>query len=331
MTEKLLRSVEAFAKRVMISEWPIFAFVEGPDTDRAFYGRIFEANDGVKGGRYEFILAQDVFLNDVSQGGKQQLLRLFDHFDSRGELRQKTNDGYRNIVFFLDRDFDHMTSEYRENPHLIYTQNMDVEAEILLNGNLDHALMNAYSLDYATLSRIISNPMQSINDLTELWKEWITAAFLAASFGVHANMRHSDTSKINFNTFGTAEQPKVDACMNILKRKILQNNSEDDLIRAKTKISDIYRRNAQNELLKGDWITKYLNYKMRESANAQNITLNVRNGAGSIVVGCLQTLDFQDSWAKRYHFKIQEILNMESESLLRKFGARLKFRFQLRN
>ena len=70
---------------------------------------------------------------------------------------------------------------------------------------------------------------------------------------------------------------------------------------------------------------------MRESANAQNITLNVRNGAGSIVVGCLQTLDFQDSWAKRYHFKIQEILNMESESLLRKFGARLKFRFQLRN
>ena len=314
MTEKLLRSTESLAKRILMSEWPIFAFVEGKETDRAIYGNIFEANQELQGGRYEFLLAQDVFLNDVSHGGKTQLHRLFDHFESRGELRQKNNDGFRNMVFFIDRDYDDICGSCRRSPHVLYTQNADAESEILLNGDLAGAVRNTFSLDLASLNQLVPDVPGEVKILANNWRDWITAAIISMHFGVHANMNHMDVSKFNKGNYGELDQQIVDSTMNILVSKIPHPNPDALISPLKQKIDTIYRSGSQNSLLKGEWICRYLQNLITNRAKAQNISINTSAGAYSMVLSFLGSLNYNGNWCFRYHAFLNNVLNVKSKS-----------------
>jgi hypothetical protein len=84
-----------------------------------------------------------------------------------------------NIIFCLDRDFDHIYGRIIDSQHILYTEHADIEAEIFTHGDEISALLTAASLDLDTTVRLKEHLGQWRTDLADLLREWIELCIIA--------------------------------------------------------------------------------------------------------------------------------------------------------
>lgn len=303
-TPRLRWSTAAFERRVMLSSKRLFLVVEGRRLDRPFYDSLLGSNDEAIAGGYEVILCEEVW---AGAGGKESALQIFEDLRKRRRLRQATKRVDHCIAFAVDLDFDGVLSRKKRTPHLIYTQAPDVEAEILLNGDLARALSLTLSVTMADASSLANKLRNYVEDLADCWRDWITLCCVAVAMRSRSRIVHpSKYSAINDDTYGSV-------CATKLSRAELDvRATRGDGVSAsveqwvRSRVRGVYERGRHPYLVKGKYLPAYLAWRINPLVSG-GIT-DTRRFQQMITHIHLSTLNFKGEWTTKYHDQISALL-----------------------
>lgn len=302
---KLPRDARAFAQRVKMGKKRLWVLVEGREHDTAFYDRLVHSHPKAREGGHGVRLSEQIQLNGKSAGGKTFAYELHDYFASENYLAQSTRDGTRQIAFALDRDLDHIDGSLRESEHIIYTHALDVEAEILINGDMQRAVSSAYSITTESAARIVSSGVTLASELAELWRAWITLGVVSAHCGMHNEIRFGKKSTVNSDLFGPVDEEKLTSIEDRIFRAIESEKKSQQIAIAVSEVDAHYSSGNEWRLIKGKWLVSYVSYLAKnklEKPFAQNTQ------AATVARTCLETLDFSKNWAEHYRERLTLLL-----------------------
>ena len=187
-------SAGGFARLVQMSGPGFWVVVEGRDHDRPHYERLLAHLPSTAGQKVAIRLAEHVELNGTAAGGKGHALALHDFLEASSDLVQTSSAGKSRIVFMLDRDRDDYLGQLRVSPHVMYSHATDVEADILLNGDLWRALRSSYGIDSGLsirIERVVPDPQATCFNSGESGSCWGSPRLPAgASTACHGGSRH---------------------------------------------------------------------------------------------------------------------------------------------
>jgi len=284
----------------------VWLIVEGRVSDRPFYERLLAAHPDARDAGYSIRLAEEIELEGRTGGGKPFALKLFDFFDREGLLVQHANEGPKSIAFALDRDLDHLSPDARTSDFVFYTSYADVEAEILLNGDLQRALGSAFSLDSERVREVIPSGESIGSSLAELWREWIIFGAVAVGCAIQSEFRYGRPSKINTGTYGQVDQTKRDRLRSDLEARLAAEGRADELARLEQDVLSIFDAGDGHLLVKGKWLATYAEHRLRIGLSDVPIEASVQ--VGTVTKTCLETLNFEDGWAGRFHSFVDDLL-----------------------
>lgn len=282
--------------------------VEGRVLDSSFYDRIFAKNQDAVRMQYFIYKAEDIGQpNGTAGGGKPAVLALHDYYRRKRLLVQRTNSGDSVILCMVDKDYDHLGRKLRRSDHIVYTQHADVESEIFHYCSLDSALSTALSLQYSESKLIANNLGDFINNLANLWKEWITLCAVALAVEARSSVRPSKRSGVNSPEFGPVDPGLVAAA----RSKITATGRVPDILKVsrsmEAKIARVYSKGEEHHLVKGKWIPYYLEHEIKKITAGQ--TIDITDFLSGISKYCLDSIEFDGAWSDYYHDKISKTLN----------------------
>lgn len=295
---KLKRDVHSWAKRVRMSRTRVWALVEGSKNDVPFYEALLIAGSG--NDRVEVIRASDIKVNEVSAGGKQQAVKIMQTLHETGELQQENKATKIDIVVFLDRDDDNYLGTLVENPHVIYTEHADVEAEIVAYSTLPVAVSETFSLS-RTEARACT-PAAPMHDLAGRWAEWI-ALRLAASEVKWGGARFSQSSSVNRPRYGSLEAEYFDSICSQISME--RDDWEPALVRAREYVSDHLKSGQGSLLVKGKWMPEFVVSRVRAAAES---SVKLEATHMHLLTACRMSIDFESVWRK-YEGKLGPLLS----------------------
>ncbi|CAM3837231.1 hypothetical protein ACXYTP_17255 [Tsukamurella ocularis] len=297
---KLAREVSAFVRRVQMSrETSLFVIVEGRASDRPFYERILRCSPKLAG-KFQIVLAEQVSISGVCAGGKPAALKLFQHLDERGSLRQANASGDRTIVFMLDRDLDHVQGVAETSPNVIYTRSSDVESEIIINADLIESTALSYGVtieDIGFPERILNAPRWIASE----WEEWILLGILAGRAKARIGGRFRGIPKLLDGPNSELDMDAVEKVKNELIRAIgpagVRQYEE-----VRTSLDGIFSSGSYWLLVKGRWMYEVIDRLVSE-------TLRVpfqKPSHAQFFTACLGTVHFcgESDWVRHYHGKL---------------------------
>lgn len=303
---KLLQDAKAFAAMVKMSRFGVYVLVEGRTGDRTFYGRILEHHATAKSLGYVVRLVEDIKLDETSAGGKTAILKMFNFFESNEMLVQHNSHGSRRIGFMLDRDYDHLAEVGRSNPHLIYTKNSDVEAEILLNGDLIRATATTYWIGDSDVGRIIPDQEELLSELAIKYRDWITLLVLAVKYNVATHVHHARVSKVNVDEFGPVDPASVSRALNAIKACLDTDSAEEQVASVYQDVNAIFESGQERSLLKGEWIASFIKYLIDHQ---QHFRVRTNTQRDSLLSTCCETLEFTEPWIEHFHDRLTNLLS----------------------
>lgn len=276
--------------------------------DRPFYDSLLRSNDEARQGGYEIILCEEVW---TESGGKQSAVQIFDVLRRRGRLKQNTKRVQHCVAFALDADFDGVLSRKKHNPHIIYTEAHDVEAEVFVHGDLSRALCVSLSLTMSKASILANQLTNFVEDLALAWKEWITLCCLAAAMRSHSPLvRAHKPSTINIDKYGGIDVAKLNtATADVRARKHPQTPATIERW-VRSRVEGMYKRSAHRTLVSGKSVPAYLHWRIEPLLGGDVVDLN--SFQQTITHLMLTTVDFKDVWASYYHDKFRDLLTNSS-------------------
>ena len=283
----------------------LWLVVEGRVHDSSFFDAMLATHPGLEGG-YTVRLAETIEVDGTAAGGKSHVLAVMAWLDDADALIQQSKNGTHVIAFALDRDFDHLTGEKIKSDHVIYTVSMDVESEILLNGDLHAAASMAYSLTRENASRALPTSRELAIDLATRWREWISIGICAASCDIGTSVPFAQRSRINEHGYG----PLVDSEAQKLRDDVISRfKDHEDLARFSSVSADverIYNDGRQWTLVKGKWMAAFVWHLLAASLADVPRELNVKTE--TLAKTCIGTLDFQATWVAPYRSRLDTLL-----------------------
>jgi len=284
----------------------LWLIVEGRVHDRPFYDRLLESHWLTVSGGYTVRLAEQIEVDGVAAGGKRHLEAIMELYEAEDLLRQQNRRGTNRIAFALDRDFDgHGSQGSTGGAHQMYTTMLDVEAEILLNGDLRRSVSSAYSIAREDVSDDLADGRALATSLAKLWRDWIVMALCCVSCGVEAGVRHASVSKIHAGGFGALDSAKRDAMVAQIEARLSTEEDRQRYADAQIKADAILGGPEPFLLVKGKWIASYVSHLIRELPSDMPVQANVP--ADVLSKACLETLDFGAPWVAQFHTQLDLI------------------------
>lgn len=303
---KIPRDAKAFARRVKMSSQRLWLLVEGRSHDRPFYDRVLGAHDLTAEQGYAVRLAEQIELNGLSAGGKDFVKSLHAFFESEGVLSQSNSRGPRLIAFALDSDFERISGQQINSPHVLYTQGMDVEAEIILNADVQKAASSAYSLTRDSVAAVIPDGRDLAVDLANRWRRWIEHGAIASCYGLETGVRFSQTSKMNAGGFGECIESVAGKLESDLKARLAQQGVVDlGGEQAKLQIDALFASDGQWLLVKGRWLARFVAHLLKQGLDDAPREASIP--VDTLSKTCLETIDFSGPWVSWYHRRLDAL------------------------
>ncbi|GLB67887.1 hypothetical protein [Arthrobacter mangrovi] len=303
---KIPQDIQAFRRRMQMGRTRLWVMVEGRDYDRAFYERLLETVPELEHASVSIRLAEQLSVDGISAGGKKHLLKIFHYLKSEDALTHRNRKGAVAAAFFLDRDIDDFLGTCENDVHVVYTKNMDVESEILANGDLMRALGSSHGLGrehLRPLFRALGDPLSS---LAMLWREWILLRLVAARTGLPSSPRFASVSQINEDTYGALDESSLQELKEAVISHVGADNWASEWSLAEQYIGHRLENGEAASLLHGKWIAGYLKHLVRVHL-AEEI---IKSGTSDreIIASCLETLSYSGAWTDHYVRAVQSII-----------------------
>jgi hypothetical protein len=303
---KLPRDAKAFATRVMMGTSRLWLLVEGRVHDRPFYDRLLSSHIPTREQGYSIRLGEQIKLDGVAAGGKDSLLALHRYFEENGLLEQANSKGKRTIALAVDRDFDHLIDTIVTSSHLIYTSTMDVESEILLNGDVRDAASAAYSLTREKVDTVIPDSVELASQLAALWREWIVTGAAASCCGLATGVRFARRSNINVAGYGAVVSQKAEELRGQLAARLGSDEERSRFALERERIDAIIDAGAGWSLVKGKWIAGYVWHLI--TTNLPDEPRDKNTKADTLAKTCLPSVNFSAMWTDPYRAKLDVLV-----------------------
>ncbi|MEH0528151.1 hypothetical protein QBA75_13445 [Streptomyces stelliscabiei] len=243
-----------------------------------------------------------------SAGGKPAVLSFFDHCKERNSLKLSSPLGDRLIFFCLDKDSEQITGGGRRNPHILYTQNSDVEADIFSHGISEEVMMTCLSLDKWTARKALAYLGDWRLELAVLWREWVELCCLAKALGARCDVGFGRESSINLDRYGAVDQSLASAARTRVRSRSKLTPSETSLVEAKiaARIDAVYAKGDARRVLKGKWIPNFVAWKLKNHFGATPVAMQGFDvSVGRLV---MHSIDYSGRWVAVYHKRIEAML-----------------------
>lgn len=233
------------------------------------------------------------------------MLSFFDFCKKKNKLRVPSPLGDRILTFCLDRDNEQVTGGGRRSPHILYTRQSDVEAEIFSHGFTADVLMSALSLDRATAQSVIRNLGDWRFELASSWRGWIELCCLAKSLSARCDVGFGHESSINQGKYGPTDAAlEASARSRVVARsRLTAERTQATEKRIALKIATAYSSGTPQDLLKGKWLPAFLEHKMKMHFAGAPIAWN--GFTSTIKALMIHTIDYSDGWANPYRLRLE--------------------------
>lgn len=296
---KLKRDVQAWAQRIKMSRYRLWAVVEGKNHDTPFYESLLTDGGGIEA--IGVLQARELEIEGSSAGGKQHALKLLRSLKEAGSLSQRNSTTKIDVVFFLDRDDDEYLGQLVNDPHVVYTRNADIEADVVYYCSLPKVLSKTFSLTREEAAFVSSE--KAMNQLAEKWSEWISLR-LAAGECKWSDLRFSQPSKINSPIFGPVDDEKVhDVCSRIELE--CPNAWPPAVEKARKTVHAALESNSGAHLVKGKWLANYVINETRRKYAKEKELPAVSNA--QFMSACSMGVDIQEAW-RWYEAQLRPLL-----------------------
>jgi len=285
------RDAAYWARRIRMSTVRTWAIVEGSHYDTPYYEGVLTHGANTTTTPLE---AEDILIDGLSAGGKAHSLKVLSALRDLGALQQENRRTKIDVIVFVDRDDDDFLNKIVVDPHLHYTSNSDVEADIVAGADLVTAIARSYSIPRSESETY--TPATPHESLATRWAEWITLR-LASAACEWSDTRFAQPSSINVPKF----EQSVDASLveGICGRVRAASPSWDvEYERAKTFMRAEERSGRHGLHVKGKWLAPFISHEVERQMSPIR-AVNAVN-ANSFLASCLGTIDFPLLWSLRF-------------------------------
>ncbi|MFG2825513.1 hypothetical protein ACGFX4_39565 [Kitasatospora sp. NPDC048365] len=288
----------------------LFVIVEGKDLDGRFYDQICSHSPSVSAAGYQVWLSEQIKddVTGVGSAGKKAVLAHYEYFRSKRKLSVTTSSGKHSIAFMVDRDNEDYSGGRRRSPHVIYTQMFDAEAEAFFHGNDDVALANIFSLDMQSAKALAKDISGWVQDLADLWQDWIILCCLANKVGSRCDVGYGHESSINSPRYGPVDAALVaDAEQRIGARSRCGSQAcQVELAALRAKMLRAFARADRQKLVKGKWLSNYLAHRAKEYFGTSPVL--VKGAEVMAARAYLAACDFSEPWTRPYASRLEALL-----------------------
>jgi hypothetical protein len=297
--DRLRHSFQGYRRKMQMSSYQIFVFVEGKINDPYFYGEICRTVVGQSNRiRYTIRQATDI---PGGTGGKPALIAFFLYLKQNSALLDNFKGKKTGSLFFLDKEVDDLLRKQRRSEHIVYTQYYDVENHIFVEGDLAKAAAAAASMDYQQIIAGLGDEKKWRYQVAEKWKEWVKLCLFARKKDIGCECTYSNPSKVNNPLYEW-----LDSTAYAQYLKVLENRSglssvqfKNAFKRVSKPVDDFYLVGEHDRIFKGKWYAGFLEAQIKTIA--QNTPFNSKTLSNRLITAITMTLDFQAPWAE--HFK----------------------------
>lgn len=301
MAKRLNYSPAAFIKTYRLSRANLHVFVEGRDVDPGFYSRIVES---VVGNRIYRLVRSDEIVGYGS--GKVALLAHFREMRRSRLLTGRSSTSAYALTYFLDKDVDDIESRRVRSPHVIYTRQIDVEAEIFFCGDIGAAVSAAL---YVDITRARLTVVDFLPAAVRLWQEWVVLCLAGRRMGAHSVPNFSAFSQVNPTKCKPEEPGSCDAFvkrlatasgLSVIEARGVQSNAR--------RVVDRRFRNGQAlTLFKGKWLAELLSHECERVFPLEYRRTSFKR----VVMSCLlQSVDALDTRLDHLRRPVLQLLAM---------------------
>lgn len=303
---KIPRDARAFARRVRMSKATrLWLIVEGRVHDRSFYDRVLGSHPASRDLGYSVRLAEQIELDGVAAGGRKHVTALYELLEKENYLRQQNKQGINRIGFAFDRDFEGLRSQDVVPAQVVMTRGLDVEADILLSGDLVRATSSAYSISRDDVAGFIGGAIDLARALAQLWRDWITAGVCSACTGCETGVRHSKISRINEGGYGAVDPTKMTSVFDGIESRLATDEDRQKYQEAHDLVEEMFAAGEEWLLVKGKWIASYVHHLVTTNLGDAPREKNV--AADVVSKTSLETLDFAAPWVNHYHTQLDAL------------------------
>lgn len=293
-------SAGGFARLVQISGDGFWVVVEGRDHDRAHYDRLLESLPSTSDYNVIIRLAEHVEVNGKAAGGKDHALALHDYLEASDDLVQSSKAGKARVVFMLDRDRDDYLGNINPSPHVMYSHNTDVEADILLNAQIWPAVQTAYGIDSSLSGKIRRTVPNPAGSLAKLWEDWLRLGLIALACDTGHCAPWAQPSMVNVPAYKDVDPVQVASV-----EKAIQMAAPQEYAAGAARASGHVSRHGER-LLKGRWLSKYIHSLVKHHLNDEDIRANVR--ADAVIDTAMMGLKYTAPWAQHYEARFASLI-----------------------
>ncbi|MDV6211781.1 hypothetical protein R3Q08_26295 [Rhodococcus erythropolis] len=306
---KITRDIKAFRRRIKMSPKRVWVLVEGKTHDRTFYENILERTLDLPSSRFEVRLSEQVSADGVAAGGKPHVIKLFNIMRENDWLEQENRRGKVSTIFFLDKDVDDFQSKTISDPHVIYTKNADVEAEIFHYCDLNQAISISHGIGKGPSGRVLAGSETVPERLAAHWENWIRLRLLAIACEFSGSARFGQPSHLHEASFGKLIPDTEEEIRDNIRRSCA---SEETWLAANDRvdefIAELKSDNRFSSLVSGKHLAHYLIH-LTELA-LKDVVVRTRITAQEVTISCFANLNFEDDWSKYYQSKLENVLGI---------------------
>lgn len=299
-------SALGFATRVARSRDALFVVVEGRRFDPVFYDRLCGSDSALRQAGYQVRPIDTIDMpRHLHNTGKLGVLDFFRLIRSTGKLTQTTRSGPRIIACIVDRDLDEFTRRKLRSPHLIYTHERDVEAELHRNGDIARALATALSATEIESQALASHLGDYTTRLADRWRDWIELGALALAINARCSVQPGRPSQVNVDMYGSVSGSLLaTARSTVLGAADPSCNVPYWVSQVRSYFTRVFRTSVQARQVKGKWLAGFVEHEIRFVAGN---SFDYRGFPSLFSHALLDSLDYSDAWAARYTAQLKAL------------------------
>jgi hypothetical protein len=292
----------ATLRAMQISEIELWILVE--DTlDASFYRNLFRAPPAPP---RSFRIKPSRELS--GSGGKSGLIAFHNQLCTRGVLISRLQGAVKvtSILFFLDRDIDHLCRRQVDSAHVVYTEHYNLENYLFRDGDVVRALSTATDLDEDEIASRIDCAW--LGKAAEAWFEWVAFCYFVHSrrIGVEGYARPS--SPFNESPYEPSDTDKIQEMVDdaltkhskAMRLDVLRRNYKN----ARKFVRKLYLKADHDQVFNGKWYCRFIQEDYdRIRAGRQ---YHGRDLAESVKRQLLAALDYSAGWTNRYRTAVEQ-------------------------
>ncbi|WP_152231862.1 hypothetical protein [Georgenia ruanii] len=275
-----------------------FLIVEGREIDPSFFGALAGADPRLGDGTYEvYVIDQISGLRHTR--GKAGVIEFHDYLRRRQMLSQENRVTKVSVLCCVDRDFDHVLGRVRRrSPHLVYTKNYNVEAEVFMVADSVRAMSGALSLTRIEAEALVTALGDWQEQLGELWSDWIELCILDAGLQAGTGAAPSRKSAVNAGTYGRVDAAGIASALQTIRVRSRVQNAIDRERYLRARFRNVTRSDGFASVVNGKHFPSYFEHRVKGYYTDDPIALT---GLSSRLLSCfLMAVDFTAPWSSHY-------------------------------